>query len=68
MKVILDIEDSKALYLMEVLKGLTFVKTQTISNEKAELISNIKNAVDELNLIKEGKLKGIPVKQLLNEL
>ncbi len=39
-----------------------------ISDEKALLIEEIKEAVDELNLIRMGKLKGIPAKQLLDEL
>ena len=68
MRVILDIQDNKALYLMEILKSLPFVKTKTISNEKALLIEEMKDAVDELNLIKKGKLKGISAKQLLDEL
>lgn len=68
MKVILDIKDNKALHLMEVLKSLPYVKTKTISQEKALLIEEIKDAVEELKLIRQGKLKGIPAKQLLDEL
>lgn len=68
MKVLLDIEDNKAASLMEVLKGLPFVKIKAISNEKALLMEEIKEAVDELKLIRQGKLKGIPAKQLLDEL
>jgi hypothetical protein len=68
MKVILDIKDNKALHLMEVLKSLPYVKTKTISQEKALLMEEIKDAVEELKLIRQGKLKGIPAKQLLDEL
>jgi hypothetical protein len=68
MKVILDIKDNKALHLMEVLKSLPYVKTKTISEEKALLMEEIKDAVEELKLIRQGKLKGIPAKQLLDEL
>ena len=68
MRVLLDIKDNKALYLLEVLKGLSYVKTKTISNEKAVLMEDIKDAVDELALIRQGKLKGITAKQLLNDL
>jgi hypothetical protein len=68
MKVLLDIQDSKAEPLLEVLKGLSYVKTTTITKEKAQLIKQIKQAVHEVNLIKSGKLKGISAKQLLNEL
>lgn len=68
MKVLLDIKDSKVSFVMELLNSLSFVKVKPLSNEKAELMSDIKEAVDELNMIKEGKLKGIPAKDLLNEL
>jgi hypothetical protein len=68
MSVLLDIKDNKAMHLMEVLKGLSYVKTRTISNEKATLMEEIKDSVQELKLIKEGKLEGISAKQLLDEL
>jgi len=68
MKVLLDIKDNKAMHLLEVLKGLSYVKAKTISNEKAVLMEEIKEAVEELALIRQGKLQGIPAKQLLDEL
>ncbi len=68
MKVLLDIKDNKAMHLMEVLKGLSYVKTTPISNEKALLMKEIKEAVEEMKLVRKGKLKGIPAKQLLDEL
>ena len=68
MRVLLDIKDNKALHLLEVLKGLSYVKAKTISEEKALLIEEIKEAVEELKLIRQGKLKGISAKQLLDEL
>jgi DNA-binding protein H-NS len=68
MRVLLDIKDNKALHLLEVLKSLPYVKTTTISEEKAVLIEEIKDAVNELALIRKGKLKGISAKDLLNEL
>mgnify|MGYP000973999523 FL=1 len=52
MKVLLDIQDSKAEPLLEVLKGLSYVKTTTITKEKAQLIKQIKQAVHEVDLIK----------------
>jgi hypothetical protein len=67
-KVLLDIKDGKATHLLEVLKGLSYVKAKTISEEKALLMEEIKEAVEELKLVREGKLKGIPAKLLLDEL
>ena len=68
MRVLLDIKDNKALHLLEVLKGLSYVKTKTISDEKAVLIEEIKEAVEELSQIRQGKLKGISAKDLLDDL
>jgi len=69
MKVLIEIPDSKASFALEVLRSLVFVKkANPISGEKALLMEEIKEAVGELNLIKAGKLKGIPAKDLLNEL
>ncbi len=68
MKVLLDIKDNKAFHLLEVLKSLPYVKTTTISDEKALLMEEIKEAVEELKLVRDGKLKGITAKQLLDEL
>jgi len=42
MKVLLEIKDSKARHLLEVLRSIPYVKTTTISDEKALLIKEIK--------------------------
>lgn len=68
MKVLLDIKDNKALPLIEVLKGLPYVKTKMLSDEKALLMEEIKEAVENLKLVRKGKLKARPAKDLLNEL
>ena len=68
MKAVLDIKDSKASFVMELLDNFSFVKVQPITNEKALLLSEIKKAVDTLNLVKKGKAKARPAKELLNEI
>lgn len=68
MKVLLDIKDNKAKSLLEVLKSLPYVKAKTISSEKAQLIEEIKEAVENLNLVRKGKLKARPAKEVLDEL
>jgi hypothetical protein len=68
MKVLLDIKDGKATHLLEVLKGLSYVKTTTITSEKALLMEEIKDAVDELKLIRAGKKKARNAEDFLNEL
>lgn len=68
MRVLLDIKDNKAIHVMEILKNLPYVKTKTISDEKAVLIEEIKEAVDSLALAKQGKLKLKSARDLYNEL
>ena len=68
MKVLLDIQDNKAKHLLEVLKGLSYVKAKTFSEEKALLMLEIKEAVENLALVRKGKLKARPAKDLLNEI
>ncbi|MBA3986406.1 MAG: hypothetical protein H0X63_07520 [Flavobacteriales bacterium] len=68
MKVILDIKESKVSFVMELLNSLSFVKVKPLSDEKAELIYDIKEAVEELKLVRQGKLKARNVEELINEL
>ena len=68
MKFILDIEDSKVAFIIELLNNFKFVKAKTITPEKAQLLEEMKEAVENLNKVKEGKLEARPAKDLLNEL
>ncbi len=68
MKLLLDIKDNKAAFFMELLKSFKFVKAEPLSSEKAELIKEIKESVDYMNLVKLGKAKARPAKEVLNEL
>ena len=68
MKAILDIKNSKASFLMELLGNFSFVKVQPITNEKALLLNEIREAVDNVNLVKNGKLQARPAKELLDEI
>jgi hypothetical protein len=66
MKIMLEIPDNKASFFLEVLKSFSFVKTINIIDNKAKLTENIKESIEELKLIRQGKLKGIPAKDLIN--
>jgi len=68
MKAILDIKDSKARFVIELLDNFSFVKVKPITNEKALLLSEIREAVDTLNLVKKGKIQARPAKELLSEI
>ena len=68
MKVLLDIQDDKAPALLEVLKGLSYVRTEKVNDKKAKFLEGLKEAIADVKLIKAGKLKGRPAKELLDEL
>jgi len=68
MKVLLDIKDNKALHILEVLTGLSYVKILVIYDLKAELLSEIREAVEEMNQFRAGKKQAHDAKNLLNEL
>jgi hypothetical protein len=69
MKVLVDIPDNKADFGLEVLRNLMFVKkANPISVQKYLLMEEIKEAVEELNLIKAGKKIARNAEDFLNEL
>jgi hypothetical protein len=68
MKVLLDIKDSKAPFVMELLQSFSFVKAKTLTPYKAKVLEDVKEAVEEMNLIKAGKLEARNAEDLFNEL
>ena len=58
MKILLEVEDNKASALLEVLNGLSFVKTQSLKNDKKKIVlKGVKEAVKEVKLAKKSKIK-----------
>ncbi len=53
---------------MEVLHSISYVKAKTITEAKAVLLSEIREAVEEMKLIKSGNKKGRNAEDFLNEL
>ena len=68
MKVLLDIKDEKAAFVMELLHNFPFVKAKPLTDNKAEFINDLRDAVEEVKLIKSGQMKGRPAKELLGAL
>jgi protein-disulfide isomerase-like protein with CxxC motif len=68
MKVLLDIQDKKANQLLNALQKLPYVKLRQITKEKADLITEIGEAVEELNLVLDGKKEARNAEDFLNEL
>jgi hypothetical protein len=68
MKLLLDIPDNKADSFMDVLNSISFVKTKKLTDTKAQLMLEIREAVQEMKLIKLGKKKARNAEEFLNEL
>ena len=68
MKVLVEIKDNKAAFVMELLRSFSYVKAQPITPEKYDVLEGIRQAVDEVKLHKQGKIKLKSAKSLLNEL
>ncbi len=58
MKVLLDIKDNKADFILELLRGFpSYVKTKPISKTKVQLIEDLNDAASDVRLHKRGKIK-----------
>ncbi len=68
MRLLLDVKDNKAGFVMELLSSFSFVKTETITPSKVLFLKELKGSVEEVALAKKGKLKLQSAKDFLNEL
>jgi hypothetical protein len=69
-QITLNIPDKKFNFFMELIRSLDFVKKVKADDEptKEQILQDLFDSVEEVNLIKAGKLKGIPAKDLIHEL
>jgi hypothetical protein len=68
MKILLDIKDDKAAFVMELLRSLKFVKAKPLSPGSSDVLEGLKEAIDQVHLAKQGKVKLKPARQLLDEI
>ncbi len=68
MNILLEVKDTKAAFVMELLNNFSFVKAKPISPAKALLMDEIKEAVENMKMVDKGKMKSQSLKDLLNEL
>lgn len=68
MKLLVEVKDNKVDFILELLNSFSFAKAKSISPAKAQLLEDIKESVEYINQIKQGKLKAGLAKDLLNEL
>ena len=69
MRVWFEVPEGKADLMMQLLRSISFVKkAEVLSPGKAAHIERIKEAVQEVALIKKGLRKAVPIKDVLDDL
>ena len=69
--IILEIEDKKLKFVKDLLKHFSFVRikeTQPDEDTDEQVLANIRQGVNEMRLIEQGKRKSRPAREFLNEL
>ena len=67
----LSVPEKEYPFFIKLIQKLEFVKVKESKEtdiSKQEFLNGFKEAINELNLVKEGKLKGLSAKDLLNEI
>lgn len=72
-QVTLHIPENKIPLFIEFAKSISFIKRIEVKDEdeaptKTQVLSGVRQAVKEMNLIKAGKLKAKDARELINEL
>jgi hypothetical protein len=70
MKVLLDIEDNRSPFFMELIKSLRYVKVlqQVNDKKKSQHVSDLVEAFHDVKLFEQGKKKLKSANEMLNEL
>ncbi|HET6401762.1 MAG TPA: hypothetical protein VFH95_10220 [Candidatus Kapabacteria bacterium] len=67
MKVLVEVDDKRAPFFFELMRNIR-AKTQRLTSEKAEILSDLRHAVDDVRRAKRGEIELRDVEDLLREL
>ena len=68
MKLIIDVQDKKAGFFLELIRSFSFVKAKPLTQTDEQTLIQLAEAVENMIAVKKGNLKARPAKDLLNEL
>ncbi|MEO8147782.1 MAG: hypothetical protein ABI723_09110 [Bacteroidia bacterium] len=68
MKLEVEVKNSKAEFILELLNNFSYVKTKRVLTEKEKIMKELNQAIDNVILVEKGKLKARDAKELLDEL
>lgn len=67
MQVWLEVKEEKAAFFMELICSFSFVKAKTLTAENVLFLTELDEAVQEANLVNEGKAEYGSARDFLNE-
>ncbi|MEM7055846.1 MAG: hypothetical protein AAF392_03145 [Bacteroidota bacterium] len=67
MEVLLDVQDSKADLIIELLESPPSVRIKSPATHKVQVLRELEEAVENLKLVQAGKLQATPIEELLDE-
>jgi hypothetical protein len=68
MQYLLEVDDNKDKFLLEILKHFRFVKTRPLTKANVQFVNELHQSIAQVKLAKKGKIKLQRAKDLLNEL
>ena len=68
MQYLLEVDDNKDKFLLEILKHFRFVKTRPLTKANVQFVNELQQSVEQVKLAKRGKVKLQNAKDLMNEL
>ncbi len=68
MKLLLEIPDEKSSSFIDVIKSISYIKIKPLTDAKALLLEEIREAVEEMKLVRAGKKIARNAEDFLNEL
>lgn len=71
MKLILEIPDNQAAFMLELLRHFPFLKIRNDEDSvvsKEQILQDLSESIDEVKLIKAGVLRGYTLEEALSEL
>ena len=67
-EITIKVPENKYTFFMELIESLGFVQVGEEKDAREEVIANLREGFKEMELIKQGKLKGTPLNDFLDEL
>lgn len=68
MKVLVHVKDEKAAFILELLRSFKFVKVEELSPNRAEILENLQEAIEELKHVKTEQKRAQTLSDFLDEL